>query len=185
MSDLVTVSKYMSYVLRHAPETAGLTMDSAGWAAIGQLLANAPADLGLDLDVLHEVVATSAKQRFAISDDGAMIRANQGHSVAVDLGLEPTKPPDVLYHGTAARFADQILAEGLVPGARQYVHLSADPATARTVGARHGKPVVLRVDAKALYEAGHEFRQAENGVWLADQIPAGSLEGDAFASQPK
>lgn len=178
MSDLVAASKFLSYVLRHAPEDANLSMDRAGWVSIDQLLANAPTGLGLDGPTLEEVVATSSKQRFAISDDGAMIRANQGHSIAVDLGLEPTTAPDVLYHGTATRFLDKILAEGLIPGDRQDVHLSADAITAAAVGSRHGKPVVLRIDAAALHQAGHQFRRANNGVWLTTHVPPTHIKVD-------
>ena len=175
MTDLVAVSKFLSFVLRHAPEEADLVMDRAGWVEIGQLLVNAPAHLELDRTLLDQVVASSGKQRFAVSDDGTMIRANQGHSVAVDLGLESKTPPDVLFHGTAKRFLEAILSEGLVPGERQDVHLSADEETAVAVGNRHGKPVVLRVDAKALHESGHPFRQADNGVWLTGHVPPARL----------
>ena len=175
MTDLVAVSKFLSFVLRHAPEEADLVMERDGWVEIDQLLANAPAHLKLDRELLDEVVASSGKQRFAVSGDGARIRANQGHSVAVDLGLDPKRPPEVLFHGTASRFVGAILLEGLVPGERQDVHLSADEKTAVTVGSRHGKPVVLRVDAKALHDAGHQFRQAENGVWLTGHVPPARL----------
>lgn len=178
MSDHVAISKFLSYVLRHAPEKADLTMDRAGWVSVEQLLTNAPGDLDLDRATLDEVVASNTKNRFAMSEDRNLIRANQGHSVAVDLGLEPTMPPGGLYHGTATRFLDSILSEGLVPGDRQDVHLSADRGTATSVGSRHGKPVVLRIDAKSLHQKGHQFRQADNGVWLTDSVPVAHLTID-------
>ncbi len=153
-------------------------MDRSGWVAVEELLANAPTDLALDRRTLEEVIATNNKKRFALSEDGSRIRANQGHSVAVDLGLQPAAPPDVLYHGTATRFLDSILVAGLIAGDRQDVHLSADHNTAITVGSRHGKPVVLHVDAKALHDDGHQFRLADNGVWLTDAVPANHLSVD-------
>ena len=177
MADRVAVSKFLSYVLRHAPEEADLTMDRQGWVEVAELLTNAPDHLGLDRGLLDEVVATSDKQRFALSPDGSRIRANQGHSVDVDLGLDPQVPPDVLFHGTARRFLDGILADGLRPGDRHDVHLSADRVTARRVGARHGRPVVLEIDAAGLHRAGHEFRRSANGVWLTDFVPASHLRG--------
>jgi putative RNA 2'-phosphotransferase len=171
--DLKTTSKFLSYVLRHGPDSIGLTLDENGWASIDDLLAKAAASgRAIDRATLLEVVATSDKKRFTLSPDGIRIRAAQGHSVAVALGLEPAFPPDTLYHGTATRFLEAIRAQGLKPGERQQVHLSADAATARAVGARHGKPVVLRVAAGAMHEAGMAFFRADNGVWLTDHVPA-------------
>ena len=175
MADRVAISRFLSYVLRHAPEEADLTMDRQGWVEVERLLANAPERLGLDRRLLNEVVATSDKQRFAFSPDRKRIRANQGHSVDVDLGLEPEAPPDVLYHGTATRFLDGILAEGLRPGDRHDVHLSTSVETAREVGARYGTPAILAVDAADLHRGGHEFRRSANGVWLTGHVPASHL----------
>jgi putative RNA 2'-phosphotransferase len=170
---LVRASKWMSLVLRHRPTDFGVALDGAGWAGVDDLLA-AAARAGVPLDdaTLRRVVTENDKRRFALSDDGARIRASQGHSVGVELGLDPVEPPVVLFHGTATRFADSIRARGLVSGARQHVHLSADEATAVSVGARHGRPVVLRVDAARMHADGHRFFRSANGVWLVDAVPA-------------
>ena len=170
---LVQTSKFLSLILRHAPGKIGLVLDAQGWADIGQLLAqSARHGRRLSREQLDDVVARDSKTRYAISDDGMRIRANQGHSLAdVDLGLPPATPPAVLYHGTASRFVEAIRATGLLPGSRQHVHLSAKRETAVAVGARHGKPVVLTVDAAAMQSQGHVFHVAANGVWLADAVP--------------
>lgn len=170
---LVNTSKFLSLILRHAPEKIGLALDPQGWADIGQLLALA-AQHGrrLSREQLDEVVARDSKTRYAISDDGLRIRANQGHSLsAVDIGLPPATPPAVLYHGTASRFVDAIRAGGLLPGSRKHVHLSSNHETAVAVGARHGKPVVLTVDAAAMLAQGHVFYVSDNGVWLTQAVP--------------
>lgn len=170
--DLKSSSKFLSYVLRHAPESIGLALDANGWASVDELLVKAAAaGRSLNHATLEEIVATSDKKRFTLSEDGSRIRAAQGHSVEVALGLEPTAPPETLYHGTATRFLDAIRAEGLKPGSRQQVHLSADAATAAAVGSRHGKPAVLRVAAGAMHAQGYAFFRADNGVWLTDQVP--------------
>lgn len=173
----VSQSKFLSLVLRHQPELIGLVLDGEGWADLEQLLsaANAHGNALTDEDV-RAIVAGSDKQRFALSADGRRIRAHQGHSVAVDLNLARAVPPDVLFHGTASRFIASIRAQGLVRGSRHHVHLSANEATARTVGARHGTPVVLRVDAGRMHAEGFVFFQSENGVWLVDEVPVTYLE---------
>ena len=168
----VRLSRRLSYVLRHDPASAGLTLDPGGWVPVASLLRA----LGIDRSRLDEVVAGNDKQRFAIAVDGdgvERIRANQGHSVAVDLGLAPVEPPAVLYHGTSAASVDAILAEGLTRRARHHVHLSADMATARAVGSRRrGTLVVFEVDAGAMAAAGHVFHRSANGVWLTEAVPA-------------
>jgi len=170
---LVRASKFLSLVLRHRPEHIGITLDSAGWVAVDELLAAARrTGFPLDRATLERVVAENDKRRFALSTDGARIRASQGHSVGVELGLKPQTPPDVLFHGTAARFLESIRREGLKPGSRTHVHLSADEETARVVGRRHGSPVVLGVEAGTMHRDGHEFLCSENGVWLAQAVPA-------------
>jgi putative RNA 2'-phosphotransferase len=170
--DLKSKSKFLSYVLRHAPDSIGLTLDANGWADISDLLTKAAASgTSLDGATLEAVVATSDKKRFTLSADGSRIRAAQGHSVTVELDLAPTTPPETLYHGTATRFLGAIRLEGLKPGSRQQVHLSADEVTAMAVGQRHGKPVVLRVAAGAMHTGGHVFTRADNGVWLVDAVP--------------
>lgn len=166
------ISKFLSYVLRHRPDEIGLALDTNGWAAIDDLIARAESSASVTLtpELLQEVVRTNDKQRFAISDDGTRIRASQGHSVEVDLALAPTQPPEVLFHGTATRFLDAIRRDGLKPMNRQHVHLSADDATATTVGQRHGKPVVLRVRAGDMWRGGRAFFISANGVWLTDRV---------------
>ena len=165
--NVTSASKLLAYVLRHQPESVGLTLDAAGWVPIDTLLA-ALAAHGVDRDLLDRVVAGTDKVRFEVAD--GRIRAAQGHSVPVDLGLDPVVPPPVLFHGTATRYLAGIRAHGLRPGRRRHVHLSADEATALRVGARHGKPVVLRIDAAGLHAAGHPFYLAANGVWLTDHV---------------
>ncbi|WP_329219890.1 RNA 2'-phosphotransferase [Streptomyces microflavus] len=166
----VKVSKYLSAHLRHKPERIGLTLDDNGWVAVGTLL-DAAARHGFPVTraELDHVVAVNDKRRFTV--DGDRIRANQGHTVTVDLDLPPAQPPAYLYHGTVARAMDAIRAEGLRPMARHHVHLSPDRETATRVGARRGSPLVLTVDAGAMHRAGHVFRVSANGVWLADAVP--------------
>lgn len=169
---LVRISKFVSKVLRHAPESVGLRLDEAGWVDVDELLAAAAgAGIALDRPTLERVVAENDKQRFALSADGRRIRASQGHSVTVELGLEPRTPPDVLFHGTADRNLDSIRAQGLLPGRRTHVHLSVDEETAVKVGSRHGRPVVLRVLSGEMHRAGHSFFRSENGVWLTAAVP--------------
>lgn len=166
-------SKFLSLVLRHKPEEIGIKLDREGWVDIETLLRHLKkAGRAITRTELDTLVATSDKKRFTISEDGRRIRAAQGHSVKVDLGLAPQVPPVELYHGTASASLDDIFAQGLVPGRRQQVHLSPDPETARLVGRRHGKPVVLRVETAQMHEDGHLFYRADNGVWLTDNVPA-------------
>lgn len=171
--DAKRLSKFLSLVLRHEPAAAGVTLDAEGWIDIDTLLKGATQKgMTFTRSDLDHVVATSEKKRFTVSADGASIRAAQGHSVKVDLSLVPECPPELLYHGTAERNVASIVVEGLRPGSRQYVHLSSDEATARAVGARHGRPVVFRVDAAQAHADGHHFYRAENGVWLTDPLAA-------------
>ena len=166
------LSKFLSYVLRHRPDSIGMMLDSQGWVLVDDLIAKSRA-AGTDFtreELLH-VVETSDKKRFSLSPDGAMIRAAQGHSVAVDLRLATQEPPAILYHGTATRFVNSILAEGLKPQSRQQVHLSVDEATAQRVGQRHGKPAIFKVEASRMHREGFKFFLADNGVWLIDHVP--------------
>lgn len=176
-SDHVKVSKLLSLVLRHQPEAIGLTLDAQGWADVEELirLVNASGRT-LTRPLLDRVVAENDKKRFAFNEDGTRIRASQGHSVDVDLALEPIAPPDRLFHGTATRFLDSIRATGLHSANRQHVHLSADTATATKVGQRHGKAVVLVVRAGDMLAAGHTFYRSANGVWLTNSVPVAFLE---------
>ena len=166
----VRVSKYLSKHLRHQPERIGLTLDEAGWVEIDTLIAAAAAHgFRFTREELDHVVAANDKKRFAI--DSTRIRASQGHSVEVDLGLPPATPPPYLYHGTVDRFLDAIRAEGLRPMNRHAVHLSPDRETATQVGARRGRPVVLSVDSAAMHRDGHLFHVSANGVWLTQAVP--------------
>lgn len=166
-------SKFLSLILRHEPQKIGLVLDSNGWAEVGQLLIQAAAHgHHLSREQLNMLVASSDKQRFALSEDGQRIRANQGHSIAtIDLDLAPCAPPALLYHGTASRFIDAIKTSGLIPGARNHVHLSTDLTTASKVGSRHGKLVVLTVRAAEMAACGHIFYISQNGVWLTAAVP--------------
>lgn len=180
---LEQLSKFLSFVLRHKPEAIGLVLDPNGWASIDELLAESNAHgTQLHLDELLQVVETSDKKRFTLSADGRRIRAAQGHSVSVDLEFPPTQPPGTLYHGTAERFIDRIMSEGLRPGERQHVHLSLDAETARHVGARHGHPVVLRIDAHGMTARGYSFYLADNNVWLTKHVPPEFLQRVAPSS---
>lgn len=176
-TSLPSLSKLLSLVLRHKPETLGLALDENGWVSVDALLeALAATEYSVDRALLQHIVDTNDKQRFAFSDDGLFIRANQGHSLAVDLVLAPIQPPVLLYHGTATRFLESIRREGLLPRSRQHVHLSNDVGTALAVGQRYGKPVVLTVQAQKLWESGIQFYQADNGVWLTKTVPPLFLE---------
>lgn len=165
------LSKRLARHLRHDPAALGLTLAPGGWVAVDTLLGA----LSITRSELDEVVEKNTKRRFAFDETGTRIRASQGHSVAVDLDLPDATPPDVLYHGTVAKFLDAIFREGLRPMKRHAVHLSATPDTARTVGARRGKPVLLRVDAAAMAAAGHAFQVSANGVWLTASVPPSHL----------
>lgn len=167
------ISKFLSLILRHAPDTIGLTLDKNGWADVATLLERAAAHgKRITPAQLQEVVASNDKQRFAFSADGRAIRASQGHSLkSVDLELAPAVPPAILYHGTASRFITSIRQSGLKAQARRHVHLSAERATAVSVGARYGVPVVLSVRAGDMHAQGQLFYQSDNGVWLTDAVP--------------
>ena len=174
----VRISKFLSLILRHSPETIHLTIDKNGWANIDELISNANKykKMYLSTELIKTIVETNDKQRFSISDDGKRIRANQGHSIQIDLELECKTPPDILYHGTTDRFLDSILKDGLKPMSRQYVHLSQSEETALSVGKRHGKPIILYIMAKTMYDEGYKFYLSENNVWLVDNVPAKYIE---------
>ncbi len=174
---LVKISKYLSKHLRHQPERIGLTLAPGGWVSVDDLLtACAKNQMRLSRAELEEVVERNSKQRFAFDETGTKFRANQGHSIDVDLQLSPAAPPDRLYHGTGHTAVETIRREGLRAMSRHHVHLSPDTDTARRVGARHGRPVVFAVDAHAMYEAGHVFFCSANGVWLIDAVPPEFLQ---------
>ena len=176
---LVRTSKFLSRHLRHEPERLGLELAPGGWVGVEELLAGCAArGMRITRAELEEVVAQNNKQRFAFDESGTRIRANQGHSVEVDLQLTPTDPPAVLYHGTGHHTVEVVLREGLKKMSRHHVHLSRDVETAQKVGARHGRPVVLQVDAFAMARDGHLFYLSENGVWLTDHVPPAYLRTD-------
>jgi putative RNA 2'-phosphotransferase len=171
---LTSTSKFLSLVLRHQPEVIGMQLDSEGWLPIDELIGNANRKGNeFSLELLHDVVASCEKKRFSLSDDGLKIRANQGHSVPdVELNLEPVTPPNQLFHGTVAAFIESIREQGLLKRSRNHVHLSADIETAKKVGARRGKPLILTIRTEAMHESGHSFYLSANGVWLTDAVPA-------------
>ncbi|MCB8921494.1 MAG: RNA 2'-phosphotransferase [Ardenticatenaceae bacterium] len=170
---LARYSKFLSLVLRHRPERIGLTLDDGGWADVTELLykANA-ANVPLTPELLQQVVAENNKQRFAFNQDGTRLRASQGHSIPVDLGLTPVTPPPILYHGTATKYMASIQQQGLRPCRRHHVHLSGDGETAVAVGQRHGTPMVLIIQAEQMYQAGYAFYRSANGIWLTDHVPS-------------
>jgi len=166
------VSKFMSLVLRHNPQKIGINLDDNGWADTDLLLQGMKKNgHKVTLDDLKEVVATNDKQRFKFNDDFTKIRANQGHSVAVDVEMKEVTPPNVLYHGTATRFLSAIQSEGLISKSRLHVHLSSEKDTAAKVGSRHGKPVILTISAAKMQADGFVFYLSENGVWLVNAVP--------------
>jgi len=175
--ETIKLSKFLSLILRHEPERVGLKLGEAGWVRVDVLLAAANRHgVALTLEQLQHVVATSDKQRFALSEDGRRIRASQGHSVAVDLQYPPQPPPELLYHGTATRFLNAIRKNGLQRMDRHDVHLSPNAETAARVGGRHGKPVVLTIRAGDMHRAGFVFRCSANGVWLVNHVPPQFIE---------
>jgi putative RNA 2'-phosphotransferase len=169
---LKQVSKSLSYVLRHRPDSVGLALGDGGWVAVDDLLAAFKrSGKPLSREVLEVVVAENDKQRFEFSEDRSRIRARQGHSAKVELGYEPATPPDVLYHGTATKNLDSILQIGLIKGRRHHVHMSTNRETMLQVAMRHGKPVVLAIDAKQMFANGHKFFVTGNHVWLTEHVP--------------
>lgn len=170
------ISKLISLVLRHHPERLGLTLDSHGWADTKALINAINAIQPFNMEQLENIVRTDKKQRYAFSPDKTRIRANQGHSIPVDLELTSRTPPAILWHGTGEKFVNAIIQSGLKPMGRQYVHLSADPETAVKVGKRHGRPILFTVDAARMASDGLLFYCSENGVWLTDAVPVKYLK---------
>jgi putative RNA 2'-phosphotransferase len=174
MSDLslVRLSRFLSLVLRHNPGAIDLRLDAEGWAGVEDLLAAALSHkVDIDRNVLERIVAEDAKRRYSFSADGTKIKANYGHSIEVDLRLLAQDPPEILYHGTATANLDSIKRNGIKSGRRRYVHLSVDAATAAVVGKRHGKPAVLKIDARRMRATGFDFYHSEAGIWLTRTVP--------------
>jgi len=173
----IKASKFLSLILRHEPERVGLKLGEAGWVEVDELLRAVNTNgFSLTLEQLKHIVTTSDKNRFAFSEDGQRIRANQGHSVEIDLQYPAQTPPEILYHGTATRFLDGIRKDGLQRMERHDVHLSAETNVTIQVGGRHGKPVLLIIRAGDMHRAGHVFRCSTNGVWLVDNVPPQFIE---------
>ena len=173
---LIKVSKFLSFVLRHKPEAINLILDNEGWASIAELIEKAKPQITLTPKLIKQVVLKNDKKRFALSGDGQCIRANQGHSIQVNLQLSPVKPPALLYHGTATRFLESIKQGGLKSKQRHHVHLSSNFKTAIAVGKRYGKPVVLEVASGKMYQQGFQFFLSNNAVWLTEHVPADFIE---------
>lgn len=171
MGKLDKLSVFISLALRHKPDVAGIQLDEHGWANVDELL-NGINNTGrnIDMDILEEIVRTDNKQRYSFNDDKTLIRANQGHSIPVDVELEEKQPPQYLYHGTADGFLYSIMTDGLKPMSRLYVHLSQDEETAMKVGKRHVKPVVLMIRSNVMYNDGVKFYLSQNGVWLTKYV---------------
>ena len=168
----IEVSRYLSFILRHRPDQAGIELDSHGWARVDELIKGVSKKHPITMDMLEEIVRTDDKMRYSFNEDKILIRANQGHSVEVDVDLTELDPPDLLYHGTAEKYVESIEREGLIPKSRLYVHLSPDYDTAIKVGQRHGEVVVYYVDCRSMRRDGHRFFISENGVWLTKSVPA-------------
>ena len=173
---LTEISRYMSLILRHKPEVIGIHLDEHGWANVDELIEGINRSQEFNMEMLEEIVRTDSKQRYSFNEDKTLIRANQGHSIPVDVELEETEPPEELWHGTGVKYEESIDAQGLIPKSRLYVHLSKDSETATQVGKRHGKPRLYVVKAGAMYRDGYKFYLSENGVWLTKTVPAKYLE---------
>lgn len=163
----MNTGKYMSLLLRHSPEKENLDMDRFGWIPVKQLISR----LDITMSDLEEIVEENNKQRFSFNSDKTKIRANQGHSVDIDLQLTEVKPTNTLYHGTATKFLSSIYKDGLIKGKRQHVHLSDNEKTATQVGSRHGTVYILNIDSEKMYDDGYKFYKSDNGVWLTDFVP--------------
>lgn len=174
----IKTSKFISLVLRHHPEAAGIELDEHGWAKVDELLAGVSEkrNINLTMDILEEIVRTDSKERYSFNDDKTLIRANQGHSINVDVELKETAPPEFLWHGTGEKFVSSIDKNGLLPKGRLYVHLSGDTKTAESVGRRHGRPVIYKVLSGKMASDGYKFYLSENKVWLTKAVPAKYLE---------
>lgn len=171
------LSVFISLVLRHKPDAAAVNLDEHGWANVEELI-DGINNTGrkIDMEILEEIVKTDNKQRYSFNEDKTLIRANQGHSIPVDVELKEKEPPEFLYHGTADRFLKSIMEEGLKPMSRLYVHLSKDIETANKVGRRHGRLVILKVHSRQMHQEGIKFYLSENGVWLTKKVDLKYLE---------
>lgn len=174
--NLTEISKFISLILRHKPEVIGITLDEHGWANVEELINGISKKYPFDLNTLDEIVRTDDKHRYSFNDDRTLIRANQGHSIPVDVELDIVEPPEFLWHGTGEKYTESIDSIGLIPKSRLYVHLSEDKETAMAVGKRHGNPVIYRIPSGKMFKLGYEFRRSKNGVWLIPYVPLRFLE---------
>lgn len=176
--NLTNISKYISLILRHKPETIGIMLDEHGWANVWELIEGIRETQSpeFDMEALEEIVQTDNKQRYSFNEDKTLIRANQGHSIPVDVELQETVPPEYLWHGSAMKYFNSISEQGLIPKSRLYVHLSGDLETAKNVGKRHGEPVIFKVLSGDMVRDGYKFYRSVNGVWLTKQVPVRYLE---------
>lgn len=179
-------SKFISLILRHRPEAIGISLDEHGWADVQELIDGINRSGGhfLDMEILEEIVRTDEKQRYSFNEDHTLIRANQGHSIPVDVEPEEKRPPDILWHGTGEKYVSSIDVQGLIPKGRLYVHLSSDTETAKKVGSRHGKPVIYEIDCRKMTEDGYTFFLSANQVWLTKSVPAAYLKKLERGLQP-
>lgn len=173
---LTETSKFLSLILRHKPEVIGISLDEHGWAEVDELIAGINRTRKFDKEMLEEIVRTDSKQRYSFNEDKTLIRANQGHSIPVDVQLDAVKPPETLWHGTGEKYVSSIDQIGLISKSRLYVHISGDIETAYKVGQRHGKPVIYKVLAGKMSEDGYTFYRSKNGVWLIKEVPVRYLE---------
>lgn len=178
MDELIKNGKFLSLILRHKPEVIGISLDEHGWANVFELITGIKKNRNFDMNMLEEIVRTDNKQRFAFNPDHTKIRANQGHSIEVDVELKEQNPPEVLYHGTGTKNVSSILKKGLLPQSRLYVHLSKDIHTAIDVGQRHGKPAIFTIQAGDMSRKGYKFFLSENRVWLTKYVPAEYLKNN-------
>lgn len=175
--DLNNISKYMSLILRHKPDVIGIELDEHGWANVNDLISGIEKDNhGFNFELLEEIVRSDSKQRYSFNDDKSLIRANQGHSVNVDVELKEKEPPEYLYHGTGEKYVKFINQDGLIPKSRLYVHLSKDIKTVENVGKRHGKEIIYRINSGRMYRNGYKFYLSENGIWLTKEASVKYLE---------
>lgn len=174
--NLIKISRYISLILRHKPEEIGITLDEHGWANVSELLNG----VEIDMSTLEQIVSTDDKQRYSFNEDKTLIRANQGHSIPVDVELDEVVPPEYLWHGTGEKYVNDIVNMGLIPKSRLYVHLSSDTDTALTVGRRHGTPVLFRIDASKMHQDGFKFYLSKNGVWLTKYVPVEYLSSNTI-----
>lgn len=178
MSNDTELGKYIALILRHKPETIEASLDEHGWMEVDTLIngINSHSNHHIDMERLERIVKEDNKGRYSFGEDKLLIRANQGHSVSVDVEMPEMTPPDILYHGTGEKFVASIDEQGLIPKSRLYVHLSKDIETASKVGSRHGHPVIYEVMSGKMAADGYKFYLSANGVWQTKSVPTQYLK---------